>query len=60
MLVQLTPDPRIDVIQSPNRLHAGVIEILRRRFDFQIVETLPSGLSVVRLVPHRAGGTAAK
>lgn len=52
MLVQLHPDPRVDVIQRPNRLHEETLALIRRRFDLVPLTSTPSGLTVVRLTPR--------
>jgi hypothetical protein len=50
MLAQLEPDPQVPALQRPTPLQLRIMASLRRGFDFQVVETSPSRLSVVRLV----------
>lgn len=60
MLVQLRPDPAVNPFEQPTPLHRETMELIRRRFALKLITTSPSGLSVVRLVPHRGAGAAAQ
>ncbi|HEV7459697.1 MAG TPA: hypothetical protein VGN78_04110 [Solirubrobacteraceae bacterium] len=54
MLIEPHADPRVNAIDQPTPLELATYNVIRRRFDLQTVTTSASGLSVVRLVPHRA------
>ncbi|MGI8430042.1 MAG: hypothetical protein ACR2OB_12260 [Solirubrobacteraceae bacterium] len=59
MLIQLHPDPSVWPGEHPTPLYDETLGLIRKRFDLELLTTTPSGLSVVRLVPHGTAGAAA-
>jgi hypothetical protein len=57
MLIQLRDEPRTAYWEEPP-IRTSIIVLLKRYFDLKLVASSPSGVAVVRLVPHGTAGAA--